>query len=67
MPLTQPDAILSPNQKLKPDWAGEDILSRFVNLLIQTKPIYSLMKRALAKIFCDMIGSYFGLNFCGLK
>lgn len=32
------------NQKLKPDWAGQDYLSKFVNLLIQTKPLYSLMK-----------------------
>ncbi|NJM75470.1 MAG: methyltransferase domain-containing protein [Acaryochloridaceae cyanobacterium RU_4_10] len=31
--------------KLKPDWAGEDLLSRFVNVLIQTKPIYGLMKQ----------------------
>ncbi|MBE9166257.1 class I SAM-dependent methyltransferase [Pleurocapsales cyanobacterium LEGE 06147] len=31
-------------QKLKPDWAGEDFLSRLVNLSIQTKPLYSLMK-----------------------
>lgn len=31
-------------KKLKPDWAGEDLLSRFVNLLIQTKPVYKLMK-----------------------
>ena len=30
--------------KLKPDWAGEDLLSRLVNLLIKTKPIYSIMK-----------------------
>ena len=30
--------------KLKPDWAGTDLLSRFVNLLIQIKPIYRLMK-----------------------
>jgi ubiquinone/menaquinone biosynthesis C-methylase UbiE len=30
--------------KLKPDWAGEDLLSRLVNLLIQAKPIYRLMK-----------------------
>ncbi|MGF1539000.1 MAG: class I SAM-dependent methyltransferase [Pleurocapsa sp.] len=30
--------------KLKPDWAGNDLLSRFVNLLIQTKPIYGLLK-----------------------
>ena len=31
-------------EKLKPDWAGDDLLSRFVNLLIKTKPIYSIMK-----------------------
>jgi ubiquinone/menaquinone biosynthesis C-methylase UbiE len=31
-------------KKLKPDWAGNDLLSRLVNLLIQTKPIYGLMK-----------------------
>ena len=30
--------------KTKPDWAGEDLLSRFVNILIQTKPIYQVMK-----------------------
>ena len=30
--------------KLKPDWAGNDLLSRLVNLLIQTKLIYGLMK-----------------------
>lgn len=32
------------SEKIKPDWAGKDLLSRFVNLLIQTKPIYSVMK-----------------------
>jgi ubiquinone/menaquinone biosynthesis C-methylase UbiE len=36
--------------KLKPDWAGNDLLSRFVNLLIQTKPIYSLMKRQARQV-----------------
>ena len=46
---TQPDTI-SPNQKLKPDWAGEDILSRFVNLLIHTKPIYRLMKQQARQV-----------------
>ncbi len=30
--------------KLKPDWAGHNLLSRFVNLLIQTKPIYNQTK-----------------------
>ncbi|MGK7926286.1 MAG: class I SAM-dependent methyltransferase [Spirulina sp.] len=37
--------------KLKPDWAGEDILSRFVNLLIQTQPIYNIMKRQARQVF----------------
>ncbi|MDJ0636049.1 MAG: class I SAM-dependent methyltransferase [Xenococcaceae cyanobacterium MO_188.B29] len=50
MSLTQPNATLSPNQKLKPDWAGEDALSRFVNLLIQTKPIYRLMKQQARQV-----------------
>jgi len=30
--------------KLKPDWAGEDLLSRLVNVLIQTEPLYKIMK-----------------------
>ena len=50
MSITQPNATLSPNQKLKPDWAGEDLLSRFVNLLIQTKPIYRLMKQQARQV-----------------
>ena len=29
----------------KPAWAGEDLLSKFVNRLIRTKPLYALMKR----------------------
>ncbi len=36
--------------KLKPDWAGEDLLSRFVNLLIKTKPIYSIMQRQARRV-----------------
>ncbi len=36
--------------KLKPDWAGEDLLSRLVNLLIQTKPIYSVMQRQARQV-----------------
>lgn len=36
--------------KLKPDWAGEDLLSRLVNLLIQTKPIYALMKQQARQV-----------------
>lgn len=31
-------------EKLKPDWTGADLLSRFINLLINTKPLYQLMK-----------------------
>jgi ubiquinone/menaquinone biosynthesis C-methylase UbiE len=30
--------------KVKPDWAGNDFLSKIVNVLINTKPIYELMK-----------------------
>lgn len=37
-------------KKLKPDWAGEDVLSRLVNLLIQTKPIYSVMQRQARQV-----------------
>ena len=36
--------------KLKPDWAGDDFLSRIVNLLIKTKPIYGLMKRQARQV-----------------
>ncbi len=36
--------------KLKPDWAGEDILSKIVNVLIETKPLYSLMKRQARQV-----------------
>lgn len=39
--------------KLKPDWAGEDLLSRLVNLLIKTKPIYSIMQRQARKVIID--------------
>ncbi|MGF1588803.1 MAG: class I SAM-dependent methyltransferase [Pleurocapsa sp.] len=36
--------------KLKPDWAGEDLLSRLVNLLIKTKPIYSVMQHQARQV-----------------
>lgn len=36
--------------KTKPDWAGEDWLSRAVNVLIQTKPIYKVMKRQARQV-----------------
>jgi ubiquinone/menaquinone biosynthesis C-methylase UbiE len=37
-------------EKLKPNWAGDDLLSRFVNVLIQTKPIYAVMKRQARQV-----------------
>ncbi|MFB2976138.1 class I SAM-dependent methyltransferase [Microseira sp. BLCC-F43] len=36
--------------KLKPDWAGDDFLSRCVNVLIQTKPIYAVMKQQARQV-----------------
>ena len=42
--------MTSSTKKIKPDWAGEDLLSRFVNLLIQTKPIYGIMKRQARQV-----------------
>jgi ubiquinone/menaquinone biosynthesis C-methylase UbiE len=41
---------LTPTSKQKPDWAGEDFLSRVVNGLIQTKPIYNLMKQQARQV-----------------
>jgi hypothetical protein len=38
------------NGKIKPDWAGEDFLSRIVNVLIQTKPIYAVMKQQARQV-----------------
>ncbi len=38
------------SEKLKPDWAGEELLSRFVNLLIETKPIYKVMKHQARQV-----------------
>mgnify|MGYP003487408736 CR=1 FL=1 len=39
--------------KLKPDWAGDDFLSRVVNLLIQTKPIYRVMQRQARRVLIN--------------
>jgi ubiquinone/menaquinone biosynthesis C-methylase UbiE len=36
--------------KHKPAWAGDDLLSRFVNVLIQTKPIYAVMKQQARQV-----------------
>jgi len=38
------------NTQTKPNWAGEGLLSQLVNLLIQTKPIYSLMKQQARQV-----------------
>jgi ubiquinone/menaquinone biosynthesis C-methylase UbiE len=39
--------------KLKPDWAGENLLSQVVNGLIKTKPIYGLMKQQARKVLIN--------------
>ena len=39
--------------KSKPDWAGDELLSRFVNLLIQTKPVYGIMKHQARRVLID--------------
>ena len=36
--------------KTKPDWAGSDLLSKAVNLLIQTPPLYKLMKHQARQV-----------------
>ncbi|WP_041934083.1 class I SAM-dependent methyltransferase [Gloeothece verrucosa] len=41
------------SDKLKPDWAGEDFISRFVNLMIQTKPVYRLMKHQARQVIIN--------------
>ncbi|EAW39191.1 class I SAM-dependent methyltransferase [Lyngbya sp. PCC 8106] len=38
------------NVKIKPDWAGGDVLSRLVNVLIKTPPIYSVMKHQARQV-----------------
>jgi ubiquinone/menaquinone biosynthesis C-methylase UbiE len=39
--------------KLKPDWAGENLLSQIVNGLIKTKPIYAVMKQQARKVLIN--------------
>lgn len=42
------------SEKLKPNWAGTDsLLSRLVNLLIRTKPVYGVMKTQARKILIE--------------
>ncbi len=51
MSSQQPSAIpLTSPSREKPDWAGEDLLSRIVNRLIKTKPIYALMKQQARQV-----------------
>lgn len=38
------------SDKVKPDWAGGDWLSRFVNFLIQIKPLYGIMKQQARQV-----------------
>jgi len=38
------------SDKAKPDWAGGDWLSRFVNVLIQMKPLYGIMKQQARQV-----------------
>jgi ubiquinone/menaquinone biosynthesis C-methylase UbiE len=38
------------NNKTKPNWAGSDPLSKAVNLLINTPPLYKLMKRQARQV-----------------
>ena len=44
---TVQDAMI---KKQKPDWAGENLLSRVVNRLIKTKPIYRVMKQQARQV-----------------
>jgi ubiquinone/menaquinone biosynthesis C-methylase UbiE len=45
--------VTAKTEKVKPDWAGEDLLSRLVNVLIQTKPIYALMKHQARQVLIN--------------
>ena len=42
--------VASTLDKSKPDWAGEDWLSRLVNGLIHIKPLYGLMKQQARRV-----------------
>lgn len=46
---SEPQTVPSTSRE-KPDWAGEDLLSRMVNTLIKTKPIYALMKQQARQV-----------------
>jgi len=56
--------------KQKPDWAGGDLLSRFVNQLIRTKPIYAVMKQQARKVLiqtAEKNGVMWRANYAALK
>lgn len=56
--------------KQKPDWAGGDLLSRFVNQLIRTKPVYSVMKQQARKVLiqtAEKNGVMWRANYAALK
>ena len=38
------------SRQSKPAWAGDALLSRFLNVLIQTKPIYAVMKQQARQV-----------------
>ncbi|MHC5826966.1 MAG: hypothetical protein ACYT04_66635, partial [Nostoc sp.] len=40
------------NTKIKPDWAGSGLLSKFLNFLIQIKPIYNLQR---FRLLCNTV------------
>ncbi|MGA7935263.1 MAG: class I SAM-dependent methyltransferase, partial [Kovacikia sp.] len=47
---TSRSPFLLMSHQTKPAWAGDDLLSRFVNVLIQTKPIYAVMKQQARQV-----------------
>lgn len=56
--------------KQKPDWAGGDLLSRFVNQLIRTKPVYAVMKQQARKVLiqtAEKNGVMWRANYAALK
>jgi ubiquinone/menaquinone biosynthesis C-methylase UbiE len=58
------------NTKIKPNWAGEDLLSRFVNVLIKTPPIYGVMKHQARQVLINTAeknGVYWRKNYQQLK
>ncbi|MEM6716303.1 MAG: class I SAM-dependent methyltransferase [Cyanobacteria bacterium P01_D01_bin.6] len=48
--MYQAIACMTATSSQKPAWAGDDLLSQVVNRLIQTKPLYALMKRQARQV-----------------